>query len=322
MASKATSQPKVDVRLSKSDLPRDQRQPIHQAVVQFYNRHLKDLPADAKPEAVRERLSTFSSALKEALDAAKALGPDYQVAIGKSMAFASKNRQRTVGMWGLGPWTLLIWKAPSIEAVDEPQEISASPQHNIMDSQDDKKAENEVKLTVLVPAEKLEEGASEKKVIELIKQQVQVHGLKEEDSVAFSKSLRKTLSSAMGTIWHIIVSEQFAVAPALGARNFVTVRVGKLKIACWQYEQPEKPGFNFDWENFLKHGPYGLCVILFFLYVTFSNLCGEGKELTGFQLTVRDSICSDNWESIVISIAVAALGLIAVRRTKKSFARR
>lgn len=217
-------------------------------------------------------------------------------------------------------------KAPCTEEIAN--ETEALPQHNTSDSQEDEKrqalaaSESGVKLAILVPAGKLEEDASEKKVVELIKQHVQVHGLKEEDSAAFATSLRKTLSREMGTIWHIIVSEQFAVAPASGARNFVTVRVGKLKIACWQHEQPEAPGWSFNFQNFLKVGPYGLCVILFFLYVTFSSLCGEGKELTQYQMGIRDMVCTDDWESIVMAIAVACLGLIAIRKTRsfRSFA--
>lgn len=110
----------VEGRLLKHDLPPRDRKRVQDAVNTYYNLYVKfNSDKDLKEE---ERWAQFAKILKNALD--RNLGEHWHVAIGKTLGYACKVRQKAMGVWKFGEsresgCVVVIWKSPGIEPADE-----------------------------------------------------------------------------------------------------------------------------------------------------------------------------------------------------------
>lgn len=111
----------VEGRLLKHDLPPRDRKRVQDAVNTYYNLYVK-FNSDKELQE-EERWAQFAKILKNALD--RNLGEHWHVAIGKTLGYACKVRQKAMGVWKFGEsrdsgCVVVIWKSPGIEpAVDE-----------------------------------------------------------------------------------------------------------------------------------------------------------------------------------------------------------
>jgi len=288
---------------------------VDYAVNVLYKKHI----GDKKPD-----WQALTNGLKLSLD--KAFGPHYHVVGGRYNSFACKNKERTMGMWKSTKtednFGVLIWKSPALEMQkgtensenSETEDQTGSNTEQPARSADaSKSAKGTVK--VLTPKQ-IDAESPTSKVIELLKQAVDSSA--EEDSLDMLKLFRKQLTKEMGTIWHVILGEDFAVQIPQDAQHFVLAKIGAKKtIACWHHRQLPAGWSLADFQVVLKFAPYILAVVFGIAYLTLNSVCsGDGSNHSKFQLSLRNTFCSEDWERHVMVIVALAMGMIALRRTK------
>lgn len=339
----------LSIKLCKTDIPKKQRKPIHDAVCLLYKRHVKDKENDKK-RSKQARWNDFASALKQSLDQS-GFKPYWHVLVGTSLGFACKKRNQTMGVWRVDGCMIVIWKSPGIEPVTStsneeidgaatetsadaspstpgdtvPDDATEDVDADVADTGPEKStsvdAASDPPLNAtadrktatrglrVLEPSQIEGGSEVEGVITTIREVIQSTSIT--DTQELAQLLRKRLTQEFGTIWHVVTGSEFVVDPAIERRNFVLAVAGKLRIVCFQHEQIE--GTKMDYSKILKTLPYILFIIFGIYYVTKNSVCVDGLP-TDSKTTVwlRSHLCNREWEPDMITMGGLLLGAVVL----------
>ena len=299
----------VEGRLQKHDLPPRDRKKVQDAVNTYYNLHVK-FNRD-KDLTTQERWTQFAKILKNALD--RNLGEHWHVAVGNSLGYACKVRQRAMGVWKFGSrddgCVVVIWKSPGIEPQKneaEAEEAEAEKAEKAEKTKKKTKAKETKDPTVIYHTYSEETT----KIVETVCKEVANLDTKDEQLVA--TTLRKRLTTDFGPIWHILTGSKFVVEPAGNCRNRFCIEAGGMQVLGFQHEQLSTGLLpSLDFATVLKALPYLLMTFLCFAYMGLSSLCKEVPEgqqpdaILGF---LKEKLCHENWELSLRTIGVIVIG--------------
>lgn len=333
----------VTAKLLRSDLPKQDRRPITDAVRALYDGLGK---ADRKEEAGGRngkaprgsnspskkrtaRWADFARTLRLSLD--KSFRPHWHVIVGTSLAFACKKRDTTMGLWQVTDGqadgervTVLIWKSPGFEAqiAPEPSE-EASTTDGAGDGEADTAAPSVAEASL-----RIEDASEADEAANALKAAFAAPLPTDEQERA--QAVREKLTKELGTIWHVFIGEDFVVEAAPERRNFVTAKVdGRQRLVCFQHEQQGGDPARIDWTAVTSALPWVAALVLAALFVVALSVCGAdaseaalpgGKgHLAGF---VRRRICGADWETRYGTYAMGTIGvcLLSKRIVKRLFA--
>lgn len=302
----------VEARLQKYDLhPRD-RQKIQDAVNTYYNLHVKfNQDQDLSEE---ERWALFAKILKHALD--RNLGEHWHVAVGTTLGYACKVRQKAMGVWKFGTardgCVVVIWKSPGIEPLDNLAVRSSG--------KDDSKVLKLRKKTKVIFQS---DGDGVGEVIDAVCHEMSsISDTKDEQVLA--TTLRKRLTSDFGPIWHVLAGCKFIVEPAVNCRKQFCIEIAGMRILGFQHEQLNSGILSsLDFPRVLKAMPYLLMTLLCFGYMGFASLCKEGvAEQPGSILhSLKQRLCQENWEVSLRTLGVIVIGLAFCVRNMPNFSK-
>lgn len=268
---------------------------------------------DDKKKGEQVRWGEFARVLQASMN--KRFGPFWHVLVGSHIGFACKKRDQTMGVWRIGTLSIVIWKSPGVEPLEEPEAKDGKEAKG--EKEGTAKAKTGPPFKVLQP-EKLEEGSDEAKAVAALQEELARHS--SDDIQALAQTLRKRLTKELGTIWHVAVGNEFAVEAAADCRNMTVVTSGKLRVVCFQHEQSAK--WTVNWERLAKATPYGFAVMFGLAYMTLSVACEEDpeKKKTAFQMYVNRKFCRAGWEQDMGYLgACAVVGLMITSRWKSFF---
>lgn len=259
----------VEIKFVRADLPQTHVKPIQEALTTLHKRCVV-ANKDNKKKSKSAQRTDFAKALKLSLD--DSFGPHWHVIVGEKIGFACKKRQHTMGVWKIDGTMVVIWQSPGIES-DVPAATSApSPTATETDSVADS-SEAAAAIRVLEPAT-IEEDSEVGRVVAALREELARRPDEETDMQSLAQDVRERLTTAFGTIWHVIAGAEFVIEAAEDRRNHVVVVMGKTRLVCFQHEQ-FKGGREIDFEKIINALPYLLLAFMCFAFMTFNTVCKE-----------------------------------------------